>query len=107
MSMCKIPPTTLVAFNITSQLIQQNGTSIPIDPSLPTAIYQAISDITSGSINSKVKGRDTTQLEKLIMDTLKNMGNNNYYSYVKELIYEFLGTYVFEKQKRLMKRIDT
>jgi hypothetical protein len=77
MSMCKIPPTTLVAFNINSQLIQQNGTSIPIDPSLPTAIYQAISDITNGSINSKVKGRDTTQLEKLIMDKLKNMGNNS------------------------------
>jgi hypothetical protein len=33
--------------------------------------------------------------------------NNNDYSYVKDIIYEFLGTSVFETRKRLMKRIDT
>ena len=33
--------------------------------------------------------------------------NNNDYSYVKDIIYEFLGTAVFETRKRLMKRIDT
>ena len=33
--------------------------------------------------------------------------NNNDYSYVKDIIYEFLGTVVFETRKRLMKRIDT
>jgi hypothetical protein len=33
--------------------------------------------------------------------------NNNDYSYVKDIIYEFLGTAVFEMRKRLMKRIDT
>jgi hypothetical protein len=33
--------------------------------------------------------------------------NNNDYSYVKDIIYEFLGTDVFETRKRLMKRIDT
>ena len=33
--------------------------------------------------------------------------NNNDYSYVKDIIYEFLGSSVFETRKRLMKRIDT
>ena len=33
--------------------------------------------------------------------------NNNDYSYVKDIIYEFLGTSVFETRKRLMKLIDT
>ena len=33
--------------------------------------------------------------------------NNNDYSYVKDIIYEFLGTSEFETRKRLMKRIDT
>jgi hypothetical protein len=33
--------------------------------------------------------------------------NNNDYSYVKDIIYEFLGTSVLETRKRLMKRIDT
>ena len=33
--------------------------------------------------------------------------NNNDYSYVKDIIYEFLGTSVLENRKRLMKRIDT
>jgi hypothetical protein len=33
--------------------------------------------------------------------------NNNDYSYVKDIIYEFLGSSIFETRKRLMKRIDT
>ena len=33
--------------------------------------------------------------------------NNNDYSYVKDIIYEFLGTSVLETRKRLMKLIDT
>ena len=33
--------------------------------------------------------------------------NNNDYSYVKDIIYEFLGTSEFETRKRLMKFIDT
>jgi hypothetical protein len=33
--------------------------------------------------------------------------NNNDYSYVKDIIYEFLGTSVLETRKRLMKFIDT
>ena len=33
--------------------------------------------------------------------------NDNDYSYVKNVIYEFLGTSVFETRKRLMKYIDT
>jgi hypothetical protein len=33
--------------------------------------------------------------------------NNNDYSYVKDIIYEFLGSSSFETRKRLMKRIDT
>ena len=33
--------------------------------------------------------------------------NNNDYSYVKDIIYEFLGTSEFETRKRLMQRIDT
>jgi hypothetical protein len=33
--------------------------------------------------------------------------NNNDYSYVKDIIYEFLGCSNFDMRKRLMKRIDT
>jgi len=33
--------------------------------------------------------------------------NDNDYSYVKNVIYEYLGTSVFETRKRLMKYIDT
>lgn len=33
--------------------------------------------------------------------------NNNDYSYVKDIIYEYLGSSVFETRKLLMKRIDT
>jgi hypothetical protein len=33
--------------------------------------------------------------------------NNNDYSYVKDIIYEFLGSSSFETRKQLMKRIDT
>ena len=35
-----------------------------------------------------------------------NYRNDNY-SYVKDIIYEFLGSSIFETRKQLMKRIDT